>query len=78
MKSPFGFKEGSLLLPVGVNMYVQREWCLRPTCLHRAEGLKCWMACTACMWHRRGEAEIDLNPVKYRGVVQLCYTDYPA
>lgn len=65
MKSPSGCKKGSLLLPLGVDMYVQREGSfLRPLCLHRAEGLECWMSCKACMWHRRGEAGTDLNPVK--------------
>lgn len=41
MESPSGFKKGSLLLPLGVDMHVQREGCfLRPLCLHRAEGVK--------------------------------------
>lgn len=25
------------------------------------------MACKACMWHRRGEAGLDLSPVKWKG-----------
>lgn len=69
MKSHFGSKKGSLLLPVGVDTYVQGEACFwKPwLCLHVAEGLKFWTACKACMWHRRGEAGLDLSPVKWKG-----------
>lgn len=67
--SYFGSTKGSLLLPVGADMYVEREVCFRRpvSCMHMAEGLECLMACKACMWHRRGEVGIDPSPVKRSG-----------
>lgn len=62
-------RKGWLLLPLGVDISVQREVCFwRPRlCLHMVEGLKCWMACKACMWHRRSKAGRDPSPTKWRG-----------
>ena len=79
MKSHFGSKKGSLLLPLEVDMYVQREVCFwRPRlCLHMAEGPKCWVACKPACGIRRGEAGIDLSLVKWRGCAtvqhRLCF-----